>query len=145
MVTTMKYSDQFLDEASRFLSIAIGDCGKEEGEVKAFEMMDAFDPELKNELLLHTLMGNVRIRRFTMSITSVELAHNRKIHAIKALRGLSGGSLKTTKEFIDQLFDNGKVLIPLDGNNELITATKDLFTEFAVEMKQCGITVEDRA
>jgi len=144
MVTMMKYSDQFLDEASRFLSIAIGECGKEEGEVKAFEMMDAFDPDLKNALLLHTLMGNVRVHKFTMNIDSDTMAQGRKVHMIKALRGLSGGSLKTTKEYVDRLFDCGKIIVHLGGDNEMITATKDQFTEFTVEMKQYGVNVEDR-
>lgn len=104
-----KYSNDLIDAAYVFLQACISEMG-ENGEEKAHAMMDAFDPKLKNQLLMAVLTENIYVPvKIKKDVSKID---HKYINAIKEIRGIYGLSLKEAKDLIDQCRDNEIATMP---------------------------------
>lgn len=94
-----KYSTTLISTAIEFLRVAGNELGAEFGQEKVNAMLDAFDPELKAQVFMHLLMGDITgpIRIKFAKING----YSNKIQAIKTVRAISGMDLKEAKEFVE--------------------------------------------
>jgi hypothetical protein len=107
----MKFSSELIYSAVSFMQTAnreLGDIADEKVEA----MLDAFDPALRRQILMHMIKGDVigPIRvRFDHTHT-----HRNKIQAIKAVRWISGMGLKEAKDFVEEA-ESGQIAV-MNGN-----------------------------
>lgn len=104
---TYRFSDQLTTLALEFIRTAREEAG-DLGADRVYAMMDAFDPELRDELMFRLITGemsgNIRIRRDNSKDARI-------IEAIKSIRFMSGFGLKESKDVIDAACAGGDGVI----------------------------------
>lgn len=106
-----KFSNKMIHAAMQFVNLAeteLGGIGKE----KVYSMLDAFDPDLKHDIIMKTMItghsgGIVSFAR-DHSVSQVT-GNGNKIQAIKQIRAFSGLGLKEAKEITDRA-DSGETV-----------------------------------
>jgi hypothetical protein len=104
---TYRFSDQLTTLALEFIRTAREEAG-DLGADRVYAMMDAFDPELRDELMFRLITGemsgNIRIRRDNSKDARI-------IEAIKSIRFMSGFGLKESKDVTDAACAGGDGVI----------------------------------
>lgn len=96
-----KFSENVIHNAINFIRVVESEMGSL-GQDKVFAMLDAFDPDLRNEILMtlfiadDTVPMNVYVRKNPMFTGQYQ-----KINAIRAIRVASGYGLKQAKDVTD--------------------------------------------
>ena len=103
-----KFSHDLIYAAIDFTRRCREEIGDQLTQEKINAMFDAFDPELKAQIFMTLLTGEIGTVRITR-----HAGETRKINAIKGIRAITGWGLKESKDFIDAL-EIGKTL-PLNG------------------------------
>lgn len=105
----MQYSHHVILLVMNFMKemqIELGDFADDKVEA----MLDAFDPSLRKQVLMHVLkgdvIGSVKVR-FDPTVKSPQ-----KITFIKELRALTGYGLRESKDFSDTVEQTGSGVIP---------------------------------
>ena len=102
-----RFSDQLTTLALDFIRAAREEAG-DFGAERVYAMMDAFDPELRDELMFRLITGemsgNIRIRRDNSKDARI-------IEAIKSIRVMSGFGLKESKDVTDAACAGGDGVI----------------------------------
>lgn len=98
----MKYGDEILDATIFYMKAIQYELGETLGSDRVIAMLDAFDPELKTEMLMRLFTDD-----HTGGVTGVlrfdDTFHNpSKIQAIKWLRYGTGEGLRETKDWADE-------------------------------------------
>jgi hypothetical protein len=104
---TYRFSDQLTTLALEFIRTAREEAG-DLGADRVYAMMDAFDPELRDELMFRLITGemsgNIRIRRDNSKDVRI-------IEAVKSIRFMSGFGLKESKDVTDAACAGGDGVI----------------------------------
>lgn len=107
VTVTYRFSNKITTLALEFIRTAREEAG-DLGADRVYAMMDAFDPELRDELMFRLITGemsgNIRIRRDTSGNYDI-------IRAIKSIRYMSGFGLKESKDVIDAACAGGDGII----------------------------------
>jgi ribosomal protein L7/L12 len=96
-----KFSENVIHNAINFIRVVESEMGSL-GQDKVFAMLDAFDPDLRNEIFMtlfiadDTVPMNVYVRKNPMFTGQYQ-----KINAIRAIRQASGYGLKQAKDVTD--------------------------------------------
>jgi ribosomal protein L7/L12 len=96
-----KFSENVIHNAINFIRVVESEMGSL-GQDKVFAMLDAFDPDLRNEIFMtlfiadDTVPMNVYVRKNPMFTGQYQ-----KINAIRAIREASGYGLKQAKDVTD--------------------------------------------
>jgi len=105
----MQYSNHVIILVMNFMKEMQIELG-EISDAKVEAMLDAFDPSLRKQILMHVLkgdlMGNIKVR-FDPNFKSPQ-----KITFIKEFRALTGHGLKESKDFSDAVGQTGTGIIP---------------------------------
>jgi hypothetical protein len=111
---TYRFSDQLTTLALEFIRTAREEAG-DLGADRVYAMMDAFDPELRDELMFRLITGemsgNIRIRRDNSKDVRI-------IEAVKSIRVMSGFDLKESKDVTDAAIAGGTGVIKGDWSAE---------------------------
>lgn len=91
-----------------FLRSAKEELGNGLGEEKVNAMLDAFDPELKGQVFMEVLIGNIGL----LNIQQIDSYEYKKIPVIKAVRRITGLGLKEAKDIVDKCSTQIRVHIP---------------------------------
>jgi formylmethanofuran:tetrahydromethanopterin formyltransferase len=95
---TYRFSNKITTLALEFIRTAREEAG-DLGADRVYAMMDAFDPELRDELMFRLITGEmsgpIRIKFSKIN------GYSNKIQAIKTVRAISGMGLKEAKEFVE--------------------------------------------
>jgi ribosomal protein L7/L12 len=121
MQRDFRFSSELVYHAVSFLRTCRKEIGEEMGADKVNAMMDAFDPELKAQIFMQMLMGDIGIIVVRRNMNTLD---HKKINAIKAVRRVSGWGLREAKDFVDQCTEVGH---KIDGTFSLeqVQAFKD--------------------
>lgn len=101
-----KFSDDLIYATIEFSRRCREEIGEELGLEKVNAMLDAFDPELKNEVFMVLLTGSVG----TVRVERASGYDVKKINCIKGIRAITGWGLKESKDFVDSI-DPGKAAL----------------------------------
>ena len=93
-----KYSRKLIYNAVEFIRAANKELENGLGEEQVYAMLDAFDPALKNQLLMEMMTGNLG---GVMRIQSSHNENKRKIEAIREVRAATDLTLKEAKRVVD--------------------------------------------
>lgn len=110
-----EYSSQLLNSIVNFIRDVNKEINNTLSEEKIYAMLDAFDPNLKNQLLIAMIKGTAH---GSIRIQSVQAYNKQKIQAIKELRAATGLSLKESKEIIESA-DTGISEVPGEWNSDV--------------------------
>ena len=111
----MKYSKELLSLALEFVRRAKDELGPMFGEEQVYAMFDAFDPTLKNQMLMELMVGHIGNRvRFKCMNHDHYSRIQKKISCIKAVRNLSGLGLKEAKYLVDKA-TTSDVIVNIEG------------------------------
>lgn len=110
-----KYSSNLINIVANFLRDVNKELNNSLSEEKVYAMLDAFDPNLKHQLLMEMIKGNAL---GSIRIQSVQAYNKQKIQAIKELRAATGLSLKESKEIIESA-DTGISEVPGEWNSDV--------------------------
>jgi hypothetical protein len=107
----MKYGDEILDATIFYLKTVQYELGETLGSDRVIAMLDAFDPELKTEMLMR-LFTDDHVGGVTGTLRfDTTFHHPSKITAIKWLRYGTGEGLRETKDWADEAERGGTVKI----------------------------------
>lgn len=105
-MTDYKFSNAIFTAALNFIRVAREEAG-DMGAKQVYAMMDAFDPDLRDELMLRLIIND------TTGPIRIVMQHEgikQKITAIKEIRGVTRFGLKEAKDVVD-LADEGRQAI----------------------------------
>ena len=105
----MKYSDKLIYAVTVFMRAIEAETGDLED--NAENMLDAFDPSLRRQLLVAMIKGDIA---GSMTICVMNGHPQLKINAIKAVRSVTGYGLKEAKDVIDDCERRGVTTISGD-------------------------------
>jgi hypothetical protein len=113
---TYKFSDAVFRSALDFIRTVRSESG-DLGSQKVYAMLDAYDPDLRDELVYRLIINDVgsgfRIRRINGAQTDM-------IAAIKAIRTATGLGLAESKAIIDQC--NTGIVVEVNTPDRVITS-----------------------
>jgi ribosomal protein L7/L12 len=101
-----KFSNAIFNAALNFIRLAREEEG-DMGAARVYAMMDAFDPDLRDEIMLRLIIND------TTGPIRIVMQHEgikQKINAIKELRSVTRFGLKEAKDVLD-LADEGRTAI----------------------------------
>jgi ribosomal protein L7/L12 len=105
-LTDYKFSNAIFNAALNFIRLAREEEG-DMGAARVYAMMDAFDPDLRDEIMLRLIIND------TTGPIRIVMQHEgikQKINAIKELRSVTRFGLKEAKDVLD-LADEGRTAI----------------------------------
>ena len=105
-MTDYKFSNAIFNAALNFIRLAREEEG-DMGAARVYAMMDAFDPDLRDEIMLRLIIND------TTGPIRIVMQHEgikQKINAIKELRSVTRFGLKEAKDVLD-LADEGRTAI----------------------------------
>lgn len=125
-----KYSSNLINIVANFLRDVNKELNNSLSEEKVYAMLDAFDPNLKHQLLIKMLKGNAL---GSIRIQSVQTYNKQKIQAIKELRVATGLGLREAKDVIEAA-DKGISEVP--GN-----WSSDVYQQISLRLDGTGYEV----
>lgn len=130
-----KFSDVIIVAALDFIRRIQEEMG-ELGQEKVFAMMDAFDPDLRDEVIMTLFIHGDDMPISVRVVKSKNIfGQNKKIEAIKWVRMATGYGLREAKDVIDDVDNNGMSSMfevkNLDARSKLVSGLKDTGYELA--------------
>ena len=113
-MTDYKFSNAIFTAALNFIRLAREEAG-DMGAARVYAMMDAFDPDLRDEIMLRLIIND------TTGPIRIVMQHEgikQKITAIKEIRGVTRFGLKETKDITDLADEGCTAIIPGDWTAE---------------------------
>tara|TARA_R110000868_G_scaffold733_7_gene5366 strand:- start:3121 stop:3513 length:393 start_codon:yes stop_codon:yes gene_type:complete len=109
-MTEYKFSNRIVAAAIAFIRLAREEEG-DMGAARVYAMMDAFDPDLRDEIMLRLIINDMT---GPIRIVLTHDAVKQKIAAIKEIRGVCRLGLRESKDITDFADEVGTAVI--DGN-----------------------------
>jgi hypothetical protein len=137
----LKYTKNVFISIASVLNVIqreVGPIGKE----KLMNMLDAFDPELKTEIIMFYMLEDVTKTSLSVRPKIGTVRYNRKlIEAIKAVRSISGYGLKEAKDFIEKVETDVGVWVTLNISNVNIEDYNTNYQKFVKDMNNAGYEI----
>lgn len=129
-----KFSKELLNSAVHLIRTANREMG-ELGSQKARAMLDAFDPDLYDEVMYLLLIGN----QLGNVVLKYDPTHPKPnlIDAVRALRNSFGFSLKRSKVLAESALQNESVVISVDED-----VTHELLNKISTMLEDTGWSIE---
>lgn len=129
-----KFSKELLNSAVHLIRTANREIG-ELGSEKSRAMLDAFDPDLYDEVMYLLLIGN----QLGNVVLKYDPTHSRPnlIDAVRTLRNSFGVSLKQSKQLAESAMQNGSVVISVDED-----VTQEKLNKCSVMLEDTGWSIE---